>query len=120
MFPLSLTILAFICTSVPALLLKKWSDRNLGSLTVIAIALLAGGIIMWAVDAWSTRYEPTTVHVEEIGLGQSVCKARAKTSDVPDQECFLRIRKQLDAYETGPAIRSPGSDRSGAILECHR
>jgi len=70
--PLSLTILAFICTSVPALLLKKWSDKNLGSLTVIAIALLLGGVIMWAVDAWSTRYEPTTVHVEEIGLGQAV------------------------------------------------
>ena len=70
--PLSLTILAFICTSIPALLLKKWSDKNLGSLTVIAIALLAGGVIMWAVDAWSTRYEPNTVHVEEIGLGQSI------------------------------------------------
>src|SRR6185437_12804121 len=27
--PISLTILAFICTSIPALLLKKWSDRNL-------------------------------------------------------------------------------------------
>ena len=70
--PLSLTILAFICTSVPALLLKKWSDKNLGSLTVIAIALLSGGVIMWVVDAWSSRYEPNTVHVEEIGLGQSV------------------------------------------------
>jgi len=70
--PLSLTILAFICTSVPALVLKKWSDKNLSSLTVIAIALLLGGVIMWAVDAWSTRYEPNTVHVEEIGLSQAV------------------------------------------------
>jgi undecaprenyl-diphosphatase len=70
--PLSLTILAFVCTSIPALLLKKWSDRNLSSLTVIAIALLLGGVIMWAVDVWSTRYEPNTVHVEEIGLGQAV------------------------------------------------
>ena len=70
--PLSLTILAFICTSIPALLLKKWSDKNLASLTVIAIALLLGGIIMWAVDAWSSRYEPNTVHVEEIGLGQAI------------------------------------------------
>jgi undecaprenyl-diphosphatase len=70
--PLSLTILAFICTSIPALLLKKWSDRNLGSLTVIAIALLLGGIIMWIVDAWTSRFEPNTIHVEEMTFGQAV------------------------------------------------
>lgn len=70
--PLSLTILAFICTSIPALALKKWSDRNLSSLTAIAIALLVGGIVMWVVDAWASRYEANTVHVEEIGLGQAV------------------------------------------------
>ncbi len=70
--PLSLTILAFVCTSVPALVLKKWSDKNLGSLTVIALALLLGGIIMWVVDMWSTKYEAHTVHVEEINLGQAV------------------------------------------------
>jgi undecaprenyl-diphosphatase len=70
--PLSLTIIAFICTSIPALLLKKWSDKNLGSLTVIAIAMLVGGVIMWAVDAWSSRFEPNTIHVEEMTLGQAV------------------------------------------------
>jgi undecaprenyl-diphosphatase len=70
--PLSLTILAFVCTSIPALLLKKWSDKNLGSLTVIAIALLLGGIIMWIVDAWSSRFEPNTIHVEEMTLPQAV------------------------------------------------
>jgi undecaprenyl-diphosphatase len=70
--PLSLTILAFVCTSIPALLLKKWSDKNLGSLTVIAIALLVGGVIMWAVDAWASRFEPNTIHVEEMTLGQAV------------------------------------------------
>jgi undecaprenyl-diphosphatase len=70
--PLSLTVIAFICTSIPALLLKKWSDRNLGSLTAIAIALLAGGVIMWAVDAWSSRFEPNTIHVEEMTFGQAV------------------------------------------------
>ncbi len=70
--PLSLTILAFICTSVPALLLKKWSDKNLGSLTVIAIALLAGGVIMWAIDAWTSRFEPNTEHVEEMSFGQAI------------------------------------------------
>ena len=57
--PLSLTILAFVCTSIPALLFKKWSDRNLSSLTAIAIALIAGGVIMWAVDAWASVSSPT-------------------------------------------------------------
>jgi undecaprenyl-diphosphatase len=70
--PLSLTIIAFICTSIPALLLKKWSDKNLSSLTVIAIALLLGGVIMWAVDAWTTRFEPNTIHVEEMSFAQAV------------------------------------------------
>jgi undecaprenyl-diphosphatase len=70
--PLSLTILAFVCTSVPALLLKKWSDRNLSSITVMAIALLAGGIIMWIVDAWASRFEPNTIHVEEMSFTQAI------------------------------------------------
>ena len=70
--PLSLTILAFICTSIPALLLKKWSDKNLGSLTVIAIALLLGGVIMWVVDAWTSRFEPNTIHVEEMSFPQAI------------------------------------------------
>jgi undecaprenyl-diphosphatase len=70
--PLSLTIVAFICTSIPALALKKWSDKNLSSLTTIAIALLAGGVIMWAVDTWSSRFEPHTTHTEEMNLGQAI------------------------------------------------
>lgn len=70
--PISLTFFAFVCTSIPALLFKKWSDHNLGSLTVIALALLIGGIAMWVVDAWASRYEPSTTHVEEMGLGQAI------------------------------------------------
>ena len=70
--PISLTLIAFACTSVPALLLRKWSEKNLGSLTAMALALLIGGIVMWAVDVWSTRYESSTTHVEEISLPQAV------------------------------------------------
>lgn len=70
--PISMTFFAFVCTSIPALALKKWSDRNLGSLTVIALALLIGGIVMWAIDAWTSRFEPMTNHVEEMGLGQAI------------------------------------------------
>ena len=70
--PISLTLVAFACTSVPALLLHKWSEKNLGSLQTIAIALLAGGIVMWAIDAWSNRVEPSTTHVEDITLPQAI------------------------------------------------
>lgn len=70
--PLSLTILAFGCTSVIALALKKWSDKNLGSLTAMALALLIGGILMWIVDAWTSRFEANTVHVEEVSLMQAI------------------------------------------------
>jgi undecaprenyl-diphosphatase len=70
--PLSLTILAFVCTSIPALLLKKWSDKNLSSLTVIALALVIGGVIMWAVDTWASRFEPNTIHVEEMSVAQAI------------------------------------------------
>ncbi len=70
--PISLTLIAFACTSVPALLLRKWSEKNLGSLNAIAIALLAGGIVMWVIDAWSERHEANTTHVEEMTLAQAV------------------------------------------------
>ena len=70
--PISLTLVAFACTSVPALLLHKWSEKNLGSMTAIAIALLVGGIAMWIVDAWSNHVEPSTTHVEEMTLTQAI------------------------------------------------
>src|SRR5208283_5593745 len=33
--PISLTFFAFVCTSVLALALRQWSEKNLGSLTAI-------------------------------------------------------------------------------------
>ena len=70
--PISLTLISFAVTSAPALALHKWSEKNLQSIQVMALALLIGGIVMWAVDVWSTRYESTTLHVEEMGLGQAI------------------------------------------------
>jgi undecaprenyl-diphosphatase len=70
--PLSLTFFAFICTSVPALALHKWSEKNLGSLQVIALALLIGGIVMWVVDVWADRSEPITTQIEQMSLPQAV------------------------------------------------
>jgi undecaprenyl-diphosphatase len=63
--PLSLTLIAFVCTAVPALLMKKLIGKNLESIQVMAWALLIGGVVMWAVD-WICR-RPRILHMEEMG-----------------------------------------------------
>ena len=70
--PISLTLIAFAFTSALALLLHKWSEKNMGSLKAIALALLIGGIVMWIIDAWSDRREAGTTHVEEMSLPQAI------------------------------------------------
>lgn len=67
--PLSLTLIAFVITAVPAWLLKKQIGQNLENLSVMAWALLLGGIIMWIVDAFFTR--PRVNHMEEMNLPQA-------------------------------------------------
>jgi len=69
--PLSLVFIAFVVTSATTLPLRKWSEKNLGSLNAIAIALLVGGIVMWAIDAWASRREAFTTHVEQMTLLQA-------------------------------------------------
>ena len=68
--PLSLTIIAFVVTAVPAWALTKQIGKNLENLWVMALALLIGGIVMWIVDAVFTR--PRTMHMEEMTLPQAV------------------------------------------------
>ena len=70
--PISLTLIAFGFTSVPALLLHKWSEKNLGSISVMAWALLIGGVVMWIVDVRASRYEAGTGEVEEMSVLQAI------------------------------------------------
>jgi undecaprenyl-diphosphatase len=48
--PVSLALIAFAVTAVPAFLLKKVIGKNLESLYVMGGALLVGGVVMWVVD----------------------------------------------------------------------
>src|SRR5262249_56076100 len=68
--PLTLTMIAFVVTAVPAWALTKVIGKNLESLWVISLALLIGGIVMWIVDATFTR--PRVTHMEEMSLPQAV------------------------------------------------
>ncbi len=76
--PITLTAVAFVFTAGPALLLKKVISKHLEDLSLIAITMIAGGIVMWVVDAMfgsrgtgSTEAEAAR-EVEEMGLGRAV------------------------------------------------
>jgi undecaprenyl-diphosphatase len=106
--PISLTLIAFAVTSVPALLLHKWSEKNLGSIRIMALALLIGGIVMWAVDVWATRYESTTLHVEEMSLGQSIFIGLCQTLSA----IFPGTSRSMSTIASGQLV---GLDRPTAL-----
>jgi undecaprenyl-diphosphatase len=70
--PISLTAIAFLVTAVPSLLLSKTIGKHLESITVMAWALLVGGVVMWIVDVWASRRESPTKDVEQMSLWQAV------------------------------------------------
>ena len=55
--PLSLVMIAFVITAIPAFLLTKVIGKNLESLFVMGAALLIGGIVMWVIDAMKAPWE---------------------------------------------------------------
>ena len=67
--PLSLTLIAFVITAIPSWLLKKQIGQNLENLSVMAWALLLGGIVMWIVDVVCTSAR--TTRMEEMSLPQA-------------------------------------------------
>ncbi|MFI5166504.1 MAG: undecaprenyl-diphosphate phosphatase [Thermoanaerobaculales bacterium] len=72
--PLTLTALAFVCTAVPSLLLIKVIGKHLESLFVMGVALIAGGVVMWVVDALYEhgKLRTHTEQVEGMGVWQAV------------------------------------------------
>jgi undecaprenyl-diphosphatase len=77
--PLSLTLIAFLTTAIPAFLLTKIIGKHLESLYVMALSLIVGGIVMWVVDAIYERSHGQafargwiTETMEEMSLGQAL------------------------------------------------
>ena len=80
--PLGLTIVAFGVTAIPAFLLTKVIGKHLENLHIMGTALLAGGIVMWIVDAMNARAEAAgpqsgggrihTWTMEAMSLGQAI------------------------------------------------
>jgi len=69
--PLTLVMIAFVVTAIPAFLLTKIIGKHLENLALMAWALILGGIIMWIVDAvYAKRFRVS--HMEEMSLGQAI------------------------------------------------
>ena len=69
--PLTLTLIAFVCTAVPAFLLTKVIGKNLESLIIMGVALILGGIVMWVVDS-SYGKRNRSGDVETLTMSQAV------------------------------------------------
>jgi undecaprenyl-diphosphatase len=80
--PLSLTLVAFVVTAIPAFLLTRTIGKHLESLVIMGSALVIGGIVMWLVDARNAKSEAAgegasnslidTWHMEAMSLGQAI------------------------------------------------
>jgi len=49
--PLTLTFISLVFTAVPALAVEKLIAKHLEDISLIAMTMIAGGIVMWVVDA---------------------------------------------------------------------
>jgi undecaprenyl-diphosphatase len=63
-------LVAFVVTAGPSYLLDEKIGENLENLWVIAGALVAGGVIMWIVDARFARF--STARPEDMSVGQAL------------------------------------------------
>ncbi|HVJ08156.1 MAG TPA: undecaprenyl-diphosphate phosphatase [Acidisarcina sp.] len=106
--PLTLTLVAFVCTAVPSLLLTKLIGKHLESIRIMALALVIGGIIMWVVDAWSVRREATTRDVEQMSLGQAIWIGLCQTLSA----VFPGTSRSMSTIAAGQLV---GMTRSAAL-----
>ena len=106
--PLSLTFIAFVFTSGPALLLKKVISKNLESLQVMALALLIGGVVMWVIDAWTVRRDAPTDDVEEMHLWQAIFIGLCQTFSA----VFPGTSRSMSTIASGQLV---GLTRSAAL-----
>jgi undecaprenyl-diphosphatase len=80
--PLSLVIVAFVVTAIPAFLLTKVIGKHLESLYIMGCSLLIGGLVMWIVDELNSTSETAglgatgtrihTWHMEDMSMGQAI------------------------------------------------
>lgn len=102
--PLSLTMVAFVVTAIPAFLLTKVIGKHLESLTIMGMSLLVGGVVMWIVDAMNARAE---------AAGPSARNSRIRTWKMDDMSLPQAI--WIGACQVLSAV-FPGTSRSMSTI----
>jgi undecaprenyl-diphosphatase len=102
--PVSLVMIAFVVTAIPAFLLSKVIGKNLESLYVMGTALLVGGIAMWVIDALFGE------HVHAVAAEPPI---PSKTARVEDMTLVQAI--WIGAVQVLSAV-FPGTSRSMATI----
>ena len=69
--PLAMVLISFCVTAVPCFLIDKKIGELLENITVMAWALIIGGVAMWAIDAWFSQ-RAKTQSMEQISLRQAI------------------------------------------------
>jgi len=110
--PLSLVMIAFVVTSIPAWLLHKKIGDNLENMHVIGWSLLVGGIIMWIVDAYfgSPRSvgRHMTERMEDVSLVQAIWIGICQIASAP----FPGTSRSMSTIAAG---QLPGMSRTAAL-----
>ena len=102
--PLTLVLIAFVVTAVPALALTKVIGKNLESLKVMGAALLVGGVVMWLVDiffGW-THGAPRAQGFEVVtttATSPAPDPAPSEPIEVPGQEASRAIYATTERME---------------------
>ena len=100
--PLSLIAAAFLCTAIPAFLLKKVIGENLESIFVMVAALGVGGIVMILIDRFAGNGR--TASVEKMSMPQAI---------------FIGLAQVLSAVFPGTS-RSMSTIASGQLVGLSR
>src|SRR5438067_682942 len=105
--PLSLTIIAFLFTAIPAFLLTKVIGKHLENLVLMAFALIIGGVVMWVVDA---VYGPARMmQTASVGAAQSGHRTETMEQMTLPQAIWIGACQTLSAV-------FPGTSRSMATI----
>jgi undecaprenyl-diphosphatase len=114
--PLSLTLIAFVVTAIPSLLLTKVIGKNLESLVVMGVSLLVGGVIMWIVDAiYGNAMEIAARAAAADGTSKVVPIRDWQNSTTDVEDMTLGQSVWIGAWQIASAV-FPGTSRSMATI----